>query len=345
VENERTKLGTLFLHMTDGVVAFDPQGEVIHSNPAAEEMLAKAIPIGGAVKYDTLFSKIVPLNEVMASEQDCIEGEMRRDDRHLLLLLAPFNREKQVGILVVIHDITQQTKTEELRREFVANVSHELRTPLTNIRSYAETLADNPGLPEETEQNFLSVILNESDRMTRIVQDLLTLSRFDSGHGEMSFTEFPFESILEDLHRAFLLEARRHGHDFTLRIEEPLPEICADRERILQVMMNIVSNAIKYTPDHGEIVIAAGKGTDLVWMEVRDNGIGIPKEDRGRIFERFYRVDKARSRESGGTGLGLSIAKEIVDRHHGMLCLVERDGPGITVRMELPLKGTSNETA
>ena len=227
-----------------------------------------------------------------------------------------------------------------MRREFVANVSHELRTPLTNIRSYAETLADNAGdIPLEMERNFLSVILGESDRMTHIVQDLLTLSRFDSGKSEMNLTRFSFGEAIQDLYRAVLLEAQRHGHTLTLDMPDHLPSILADRERIVQVMMNVVSNSIKYTPDGGRIRISAGQTGERVWMEVDDNGIGIPPEDRGRIFERFYRVDKARSRESGGTGLGLSIAKEIVDRHGGSISLVEKDGPGLTIRIELLVEG------
>ena len=262
------------------------------------------------------------------------------DGRSLELLLAPFDPERLGGVLVVIHDVTEQRKTEEMRREFVANVSHELRTPLTNIRSYAETLADNAGaLPPDTEKNFLGVILNESDRMTHIVQDLLTLSRFDSGRTELKLAPFDFERAVRDVYNAILMEAQRHGHKVELELENGLPQVSGDRERILQVMMNVVSNAIKYTPDGGRIRISAGRLGARVWMEVADNGIGIPKEDRGRIFERFYRVDKARSRESGGTGLGLSIAKEIVDRHEGTLELVERPGPGLTVRLTLLVEG------
>ena len=335
VENERNKLGTLFLHMTDGVVAFSWEGAVIQSNPAAERLLGRAIPIGGEENYDTLFAPIAPLRGVLAVEQPgYLDGAMDVDGRSLELLLAPFDPERLGGVLVVIHDVTEQRKTEEMRREFVANVSHELRTPLTNIRSYAETLADNAGaLPPDTEKNFLGVILNESDRMTHIVQDLLTLSRFDSGRTELKLAPFDFERAVRDVYNAILMEAQRHGHKVELELENGLPQVTGDRERILQVMMNVVSNAIKYTPDGGRIRISAGRLGARVWMEVADNGIGIPKEDRGRIFERFYRVDKARSRESGGTGLGLSIAKEIVDRHEGTLELVERPGPGLTVRL------------
>ncbi|MCF0123335.1 MAG: HAMP domain-containing protein [Ruminiclostridium sp.] len=339
VEKERTKLSTLFLHMTDGVVAFDQGGEVIHSNPAAEEMLNMAIPVGGGVRYENLFGEIAPLDTVLTLDSDCLESETVLGDRILLLLMAPFDREKQAGVLVVVHDVTQQVKNETMRREFVANVSHELRTPLTNIRSYAETLTENPDLPPEMMTNFLGVILNESDRMTHIVQDLLTLSRFDSGHSQMSLTSFPFGDVLRDSYQAVLLEAQRHGHELKLMGDEDLPVIRADRERVLQVIMNILSNAIKYTPDNGRIVMRAGQTRDRVWLEVEDNGIGIPEGDRDRIFERFYRVDKARSRESGGTGLGLSIAQEIIQRHEGSLSLVDREGPGTTVRMELKVGG------
>lgn len=342
VENERNKLGTLFLHMTDGVVAFSRDGSVIQCNPAAERMLRRTIPVGGEdTAYDTLFGDIAALPSVLAVEQPgYLDGEREIGGSVLELLLAPFFGESAGGVMVVIHDVTEQRKTEELRREFVANVSHELRTPLTNIRSYAETLADSAGdLPQDTEKSFLGVILNESDRMTHIVQDLLTLSRFDSGHSELKLTRFSFEGAIRDVYNAVALEAQRHGHTVRIGLRETLPDIVADRERILQVMMNIVSNAIKYTPDGGRIDISAGCCRDRVWMEVADNGIGIPAADRPRIFERFYRVDKARSRESGGTGLGLSIAKEIVDLHQGSIRLVDRDGPGLTVRMELNMEG------
>ena len=341
VENERNKLGTLFLHMTDGVVAFSRDGTVIQSNPAAEDMLGRAIPIGGSENYDTLFSDIAPLQGVLAVEPPgYLDGTRTVGGRSLELLLTPFDQERLGGVLVVIHDVTEQHKTEEMRREFVANVSHELRTPLTNIRSYAETLVDNAGeLPPDTEKNFLGVILNESDRMTHIVQDLLTLSRFDSGRSELKLAPFSFSQAVEDVYNAVLMEAQRHGHTVNLHMQEGLPDIVGDRERIMQVMMNVVSNSIKYTPDGGEIRISAGQWPGKVWMEVADNGIGIPAADRGRIFERFYRVDKARSRESGGTGLGLSIAKEIIDRHEGAIELLDRPGPGLTVRITLLTEG------
>jgi signal transduction histidine kinase len=235
------------------------------------------------------------------------------------------------------------TKSEQMRREFVANVSHELRTPITSIRSYAETLEDDPGMPASTRRKFLEVILNESDRMTKIVQDLLTLSRFDAGSIEFSFESFSFEKSVRDVYNATIIEAQSHGHDFVLEFRTPVPKIRGDKARVEQVLINMVSNAVKYTKDGGRIRMTAGAKDKEVWCSVRDNGIGIPKEDVGKVFDRFYRVDKARSRESGGTGLGLAIAKEIVSRHGGRMELESREGKGTTITVWLPVEGPVNE--
>ena len=338
VENERNKLDTLFLHMTDGVVAFSREGRVIHSNPAAARMLRQSI--GPDTTYEELFASSASLGQVLSAD-DHLEEERQVRERYLQLLMAPFDRGREGGgALVVLHDVTEQRKNEELRREFVANVSHELRTPLTNIRSYAETLTENAGeMPPDMEKKFLGVILNESDRMTHIVQDLLTLSRFDSERDELKLSRFPFGEAVRDIYNAVYMEAQKHNHTLTLDLEPDLPDILADRERVLQVMMNIVSNSIKYTPDGGHIDIYAGRRRDRVWMIVDDDGIGIPEEDRPRVFERFYRVDKARSRQSGGTGLGLSIAKEIVERHRGRITLLNKEGPGLAIRLDLNIEG------
>ena len=343
VENERNKLDTLFLHMADGVVAFDREERVIHSNPAAARLLGRAFTQED--RYGELFGDLFPFEQAEAADGH-LSGARRVEGRHLELLLAPFARANQGGVLVLIHDVTEQRKAEQMRKDFVANVSHELRTPLTNIKSYAETLDDGVGdLSPEMEHKFLGVILNESDRMTHILQDLLTLSRFDSGRDELHLTRFPFAKAVDDTYQAILMDAQNHAHTVELDLPGSLPEVRADRERVMQVMMNIVSNAIKYTPDGGRIRISAGQAGDQVWMEVDDNGIGIPESDRDRIFERFYRVDKARSRQSGGTGLGLSIAQEIMHRHEGSLYLVDKEEPGLTIRMELPIRGPREEAA
>ena len=338
VENERTKLDTLFLHMTDGVVAFDHTGRLIHRNPAAVTMLGRTL--GEDSRYDQLFGSLYPMEHILALRRpDYAEAQQVVGDRMLELYLAPFSSDQEKGgVLIVLHDVTEQHRNEERRKEFVANVSHELRTPLTNVRSYAETLRSAEGdIPQEMENSFLDIIISETDRMTHIVQDLLTLSRLDAGNTEMRFAPFSFRESVENVCRANAMEARRHSHTLTCTLAEDMPEISGDRQRLEQVVTNILGNAIKYTPDGGHIAVTGGGSGRSVWVEVTDDGIGIPEKDRDRIFDRFDRVDKARSRESGGTGLGLSIAKEIVERHHGSLRLVPREGRGTTIRLVLPI--------
>ena len=253
--------------------------------------------------------------------------------------MAPFSSSDQTvgGAMVVIHDVTEQRKSEQTRREFIANVSHELRTPLTNVKSYAETiLSAGDDLPRELRENFLGVIVSEADRMTRIVKDLLTLSKFDYGKMEMNISRFPFAEAVKTVHKAAALNAQGHGHTFTLDCPENLPMVDGDQERIEQVLMNIVSNAIKYTADGGVIAMTAGVSGKFVWVKVSDNGVGIPEKDLPRLFERFYRVDKARSRATGGTGLGLSIAKEILNQHKGDIRIESVYGEGTDVTITLP---------
>ncbi len=338
VENERNKLSTLFLHMTDGVVAFGPNGLVIHNNPAAIKMLSKNLD--PSVSFDDVFggeAKFEKLLKLKRSEY--LECQKKVGERELELFMAPFSTEQTAGgAMVVIHDVTEQRKSEQTRREFVANVSHELRTPLTNVKSYAETiLSAGDDLPGELRRNFLGVIVSEADRMTRIVKDLLTLTKFDYGKMEMNISRFPLVEAVNNVYKAVALDAKNHGHTLELQCPEELPCVDGDRERIEQVLMNIVSNAIKYTPDGGRIVIAANTEGRNVFVRVSDNGIGIPEKDLPRLFERFYRVDKARSRESGGTGLGLSIAREILNQHQGDIRIESVSGEGTDVTILLPV--------
>ena len=336
VENERNKLDTLFLHMTDGVVSFAGDGSILTSNPAASQMLGREVSF---YDYDALFGRQFPLRQVMGLQRpNFLSGELTVGGRILELYLAPVSEGEDGSAMAVMHDVTAQRKNEEMRKEFVANVSHELRTPLTNVRSYAETLRDGDDIPRDMENSFLDVIISETDRMTRIVQDLLTLSRLDSGRAEIKMVRFPLLDAIDSVCRAVELEAQRRGHTLVRRYGRTLPMVTGDRSRLEQVMMNVIGNAIKYTPDGGSITVDAGIRGGNVWIEVSDTGIGIPQQDRERIFDRFYRVDKARSRESGGTGLGLSIAREIVLRHKGAIRLAPHDGPGTTVRIELPIR-------
>ncbi len=337
VASERNKLDTLFLHMTDGVISFASDGNILTSNPSASRMLGREVSF---YDYDALFGQEVPLQKVMGLQRpNFASRELTVGDRILELYLAPVSDGEDGGVMAVMHDVTAQRKNEEMRKEFVANVSHELRTPLTNVRSYAETIRDMEDIPRETENGFLDIIISETDRMTRIVQDLLTLSRLDSGRAEIKMVRFSLYDAIESVCRAVDLDAQRRGHALVRLYGDTLPMITGDRNRLEQVMMNVIGNAIKYTPSGGgRIEVDAGVCGKNVWIDVSDNGIGIPQKDRERIFDRFYRVDKARSRESGGTGLGLSIAREIVMRHHGSIALTAHDGPGTTVRIVLPIR-------
>ena len=337
MENERNKLDTLFLHMTDGVVAFDHEGHVIHCNPAAKSMLHR--PSREITDYTELFGSLHSFSDMLALQRpNYAEAQMEVAGRALEVYLAPFSDQASGGVLAVLHDVTEHHRNEERRKEFVANVSHELRTPLTNVRSYAETLRDSgDDIPRDMANSFLDIIITETDRMTHIVQDLLTLSRLDSGKAELVLSRFPFGEAIASVARANAMNARQRGHELRYDPPESLPLIVGDRSRLEQVMTNVLGNAIKYTPDGGHIRITAGSTSETVWMEVSDDGIGIPEKDREHIFDRFYRVDKARSRESGGTGLGLSIALEIVQRHHGRLELMPHEGKGTTIRLTLPI--------
>ena len=211
-----------------------------------------------------------------------------------------------------------------------------LITPIRALTIGTRQVAAGDELPPELHNNFMGVIVSEADRMTRIVQDLLTLSKIDYGKMEMNVSRFSFSKAVRSVYEAVALNAESHGHTLTFSCEENMPDVDGDRERIEQVIMNIVSNAIKYTPDGGKIAITAATSGRNVFVRISDNGIGIPEKDLPRLFERFYRVDKARSRESGGTGLGLSIAKEILNQHKGDIRIESVYGEGTDVTITLP---------
>ena len=337
VQGERDKLSTLFLHMTDGVAAFTTDGRLIHMNPATENLLG--VRMGSNLTFDELFSDLDMPNSDETVMRSFLTSEITRRGRVLSITLAPYGAlDGEGGVISVIHDITEQRRLDDARREFVANVSHELRTPLTNIRSYTETLLDAAGdIPLDTEKQFLGVISSESERMARIVTDLLTLSKLDYGRMELRMTRFSLSELLKKVANAMKLTAENSGHEMVVDAPDSLPDIVADRERIEQVVVNILSNAVKYTPAGGHVRLAACMvGANRVRITVEDDGVGIPAADVPRLFERFYRVDKARSRAAGGTGLGLAIAKEIVEQHEGKIALASEYGKGTTVTIVLP---------
>lgn len=335
VAGERNKLNTLFQHMTDGVIAFSQDGHIVHRNPAAENLLS--IPLKEGMDFQQVFDDM-SLPQDMGQE-GYIQTDIQREDRNLTVLFARYGSETDRGVMAVIRDITEQKKLEESRKEFVANVSHELRTPLTNVKSYTETILDSGGeLPPEMTVRFLKVIASETDRMTRIVKDLLTLTRLDYGKMEMQFECFSMKSLLNEVYQAMVIDANHHQHTF--RLDTPENDelfLVGDRQRLQQVIVNIVSNSFKYTPRGGIIHMMVSRLDDRhLSIKVKDNGIGIPEKDISRLFERFYRVDKARSRQAGGTGLGLAIAKEIIEVHHGTITVESQVDQGTTMTLALP---------
>ena len=337
VEGERNKLNTLFLHMNDGVVAFEREGTIVQINPAASEMLnisSEEKPRFADVFYDAeiSFDQILKLGG-----EESVSIDYPIGGRTLRVYFAAIDSDEG-GALAVIHDITEQFKLETSRREFVANVSHELRTPLTNVKSYAETLLDMCEPEEEMKKQFYGVIINETDRMTRIVKDLLILSRLDYAKMDWKMSTFSLRESIENVVRAMEIDAMNHKHEIKLSLPASLPDMHGDRGRIEQVLVNIISNAIKYTPDGGKIGVTVENDNGKVKIDVSDTGIGIPQEDIEKIFDRFYRVDKARSRERGGTGLGLAITKEIVEYHGGTISVESELQKGTTVHICFDIK-------
>lgn len=340
IKMEKTKVETIFRFMTDAVIAFDRDGKIMHINPAAKKLLE--IEDEKAVEFDTFFKELdfsISLKELTYLEHhNAIERYSDMNGRSLKAQFAPFvsGGVGADGVVVVIMDITEQKKLDSARKEFVANVSHELRTPLTTVKSYAETLLENAE-KNSMEANFLKVIENETDRMTRLVKDLLTLSLFDYDKKFLNKTTFNLNELLEDIISKLKMEIEKHEHTLEFENDTRLPVFYGDRDRLEQVFTNIITNAIKYTPDGGKISVSCKPHLTSAIVCVADNGIGIPEKDMPRLFERFYRVDKARSRKSGGTGLGLAIAKEIIDAHGGSIDVKSVHGSGTTVKIQMPL--------
>jgi two-component system sensor histidine kinase VicK len=341
---EKSKLDTIFNYMADGVIAVDTRGYIIHANPIATEILG----LGNIFEKEfanikSFASKNFNLDKIDYNDIDNLEGEEVVEIHNMVYRVnyAPFRNEISNigGVIMVFQDITKQHKLDNMRKEFVANVSHELKTPITTIKSYTETLMDYEDMDEELMCKFLAVIDNECDRMARIVRNLLQLSNMDYNKTQWNMVEYPIEELIKDSCLKLDLASKEKNQEINVRIEDNIPDILIDKDGIEQVILNIISNAIKYTPQGGIIDIYTRAEEEKVIISIKDNGIGIPTEDRARIFERFYRVDKGRSRELGGTGLGLSIAKQIVEAHGGELILKSEYKIGTEVDIILPIKG------
>ncbi len=339
ISTEKNKIEAILQNMTDGVMAFGTDGKIIHINSTARKMLN--IENVEQYRFDKLFSILgadILIGDLLyLEEKRSCEREVTKDNIALKVNFAVFDdeRNKTGGVLAVLHDITKQQKLENSRREFVANVSHELRTPLTTVKSYAETLLDFVK-DNKTAAAFTNTILNETDRMTRLVKDLLVLSSLENS-ASLNKTIFSLKAMIHDVVSTMTLVASEKGHRLQFKQSSELPEFYGDSDKLEQVLYNIISNSIKYTPNGGKIIVRAGKVYHEIQIEVQDTGIGIPEKDLSRIFERFYRVDKARSRELGGTGLGLAISKSIIDSHGGQIHIDSKPGEGTSVLITLPI--------
>lgn len=334
---EKNKIETVLHYMTDGVIAFNSDGNLIHINPVAKKLLGMdANEIGS---FDEFFGRLgtgINIGHFLYLEKEPDKLNIDFGERHFLVDLAPLVSDgKTVGVVSVFHDYTKQQKLDNARREFVANVSHELRTPITVIKSYAETLMDYRE-HDETEKSFLNVIDEETERMIRLIKDLLSLSRLDN-NSEMKKEPFDLKALVDLACKRMSIEAKENNQSIECTIKDEFIHIKGDRDRIEQVIVNIIGNAIKYNRKGGKIQVFCSTESSYAKLMIKDNGIGIPKEDIPRLFERFYRVDKARSRSKGGTGLGLAIAKEIVDAHNGSINIESEEGKGTLVTIKLPL--------
>ncbi len=342
IQSEKEKVETIVKYMTDGVIAFDRSGKIIHINPAAISLLNRADI--ETKSFDELFESYeINLGQILYFKHfSATERVINYEGKEISAYFAPFKTDdKSGGVVVVLRDITEREKLDKSRKEFVANVSHELRTPLTTVKSYTETLADSvadDSYDKGMFTSFLKVIDSETDRMTRLVKDLLLLSSLGHSAGEETFEEIDIAFLTANIVEKLQHYAKDKHQTLTYEPVNALPTFLGNSDRIEQVITNIITNAIKYTPRDGNILVTTIHVFDSITIKIKDTGIGIPKKDLDHIFERFYRVDKARSREMGGTGLGLAIAKEIIEAHKGTISIKSKPNVGTEVMIKLPVK-------
>ena len=344
LEQESKRLNSILSYMTDGVLATNRRGQIIMINDMAKRQLgverdeALNQNILELLKIDDeyeLRDLITQSPELMIDSQD-VNGEYIS----LRVRFALVRRESGFisGLVAVLHDTTEQEKEERERRLFVSNVSHELRTPLTSVKSYLEAL-DEGALSEPVAPDFIKVSLDETNRMMRMVTDLLHLSRIDNATSNLDVELTNFTAFITFiLNRFDKIKSQDENLKYELIRDYPITSVWIeiDTDKMTQVIDNILNNAIKYSPDGGKITVSMKTTDDQMILSISDQGLGIPKQDLPKIFDRFYRVDKARSRAQGGTGLGLAIAKEIIKQHNGFIWAKSEYGKGSTFTIVLP---------
>ncbi|MDI7743382.1 cell wall metabolism sensor histidine kinase WalK [Lysinibacillus fusiformis] len=341
-EAERRKLASVLSNMTDGVIATDRKGKVILINDPALTFLdvtretTLSRPIASVLGLDQEYSF-----EDLIHMKESINLDYSTQDKPFILRANFSVIQKETGfvngLITVIHDITEQEKIEMERREFVANVSHELRTPLTTMRSYLEALADGAWRDENIAPTFLNVTQTETERMIRLVNDLLNLSKMDSRDYKLNKEFVEFNKFFNRIIDRFEM-SKSQNVKFTRYIPDTSYFVEVDTDKLTQVIDNIISNALKYSPDGGNIRFGFTVQENMLKVMVSDDGMGIPKENVTKIFDRFYRVDRARSRAMGGTGLGLAIAKEMIEAHGGKIWAESEEGVGTTIFFTMPFE-------
>ncbi len=340
VSKQKKQIETMLLHMTDGILAFDMDGKISLTNPAATRLL-RIMPeddtfdkIFGKYNINVNLEKVIYLENWTSTAQRVAIG-----DNYIYMFFAPLRNEDETpnGVIVVIQDITEHVKLDNMRKEFVADVSHELKTPITSIMGYADTLLEGE-YDKQTQEKFLNVIATEARRMAKLVTDLLTLSKYDNDEERTKKAEFDLGDLVKKCQEKLQIEIQKKHHNAECFVTANVPAVYADRDGIERVVLNILSNSIKYTPEKGTIKMYVGYIYNDAYVKIIDNGLGIPEEDLNRIFERFYRVDKSRTREMGGTGLGLSIAKEILDKNNGSIDIKSKKDKGTEVVIRIPIK-------
>ena len=344
LEQESKRLHSILSYMTDGVLATNRRGQITMINDMAkkqlgvqkEDVLNKSILELLKIEDDyELRDLITQIPELMIDSQD-VNGEYLS----LRVRFALVRRESGFisGLVAVLHDTTEQEKEERERRLFVSNVSHELRTPLTSVKSYLEAL-DEGALYDPVAPDFIKVSLDETNRMMRMVTDLLHLSRIDNTTSQLDVELINFTAFITFiLNRFDKMRSQDDEKKYELVRDYPINSVWIeiDTDKMTQVIDNILNNAIKYSPDGGKITVSMKTTDDQMILSIKDQGLGIPKQDLPKIFDRFYRVDRARSRAQGGTGLGLAIAKEIIKQHNGFIWAKSEYGKGSTFTIVLP---------
>lgn len=341
-EAERRKLASVLSNMTDGVIATDRKGKIILINEPALSLLHDTRettlnrPIASVLGLDQEYSF-----EDLIHMKESISLDFSTSDAPYILRANFSVIQKETGfvngLITVLHDITEQEKIDMERREFVANVSHELRTPLTTMRSYLEALADGAWQDENIAPTFLNVTQTETERMIRLVNDLLQLSKMDSQEYELNFEFVEFNKFFTHIIDRFEMSKSKNV-EFQRLLPETSYFVDIDTDKLTQVIDNIISNSLKYSPDGGNIRFGFTVHENMLRVMISDDGMGIPKENVGRIFDRFYRVDRARARSMGGTGLGLAIAREMIEAHGGKIWAKSDEGVGTTIFFTLPFE-------